>query len=299
MTLLARAGASSKYAVGQGQHCNKEESEAPTDRTTPASTRWPATTWNPIAGSRIWGRGCDNCNAERPAREKLREMYLPRLRLDQTGPNPDPFVVRIYPKRLNQPWQVREPRMVFVNSMSDPFHIDIPVDFQRSMFNVMVQEDHHIYQVLTTRPGRAAKFVERNADLFADGVVPDHIWIGTSVEDMEVIHGVDQLRNVPANVRFLSCEPLLGPLEIDLDGIHWVIVGGESGVGHRPIEEAWVIDIRNQCLDQDVPFFFKQWGGRTAKAGGRLLEGLTWDEYPDAARALAGRCAGAASHASG
>ncbi len=252
-----------------------------------SAIEWTDVTWNPVAPCTKVSRGCDNCYAARPAREKLRDMYVPRLRVIQTPePNPDPFVVRIWPKRLNQPWQLGEPRMVLVNPMSDPFHIDIPEKIQRSIFKVMLQEDRHIYQILTKHPSRAAKFIERNADLFANGIAPDHIWIGTSVEDMDVIHKVDHLRAVPTEVRFLSCEPLLGPLEINLNGIHWVIVGGESGVGHRPMEEEWVADIRDQCVCQGVPFFFKQWGGLTPQAGGRLLEGLTWDEYPVGAERL-------------
>lgn len=171
--------------------------------------------------------------------------------------------------------------MIFVNSMSDLFHVDIPDDFAREIFRVMLGVDRHIYQVLTKRPSRARRFVELNADLFPTGMVPGHIWIGTSVEDQRVVHRVRQLAQVPAAVRFLSCEPLIGPLELELDGIHWVIVGGESGIGYRPMKADWAIAIQDQCREADVPFFFKQWGGRTPKAGGRLLDGRTWDHMPE------------------
>ena len=252
-----------------------------------SAIEWTDATWNPVTGCTKVSKGCDNCYAERLAHEKLRGLYLRRLPVVETPENnADPFAVRIWPKRLSMPWELREPRMIFVNSMSDFFHADVPEEFQRSIFKVMLREHRHIYQILTKRPSRAARFVERNADLFADGIVPDHIWIGTSVEDMEVIYRVDHLRAVPLEVRFLSCEPLLGPLTLDLDGIHWVIVGGESGPVHRPMAEEWVTDIRDQCAAQGVPFFFKQWGGLYAKAGGRLLEGLTWDEYPAVAERL-------------
>lgn len=148
------------------------------------------------------------------------------------------------------------------------------------MFAVMLQADWHIYQVLTKRPARAARFFNQNADLFPEGKVPNHIWIGTSVEDQNVVYRVRHLRALPAAVRFLSCEPLLGPLQLELDGIHWVIVGGESGIDYRPLDLDWARSLREQCERAHVPFFFKQVGGRTPKARGRLLDGRTWDEMP-------------------
>jgi protein gp37 len=170
--------------------------------------------------------------------------------------------------------------MIFVNSMSDLFHSDVPVAFVRQIFRVMLEADHHIYQVLTKRPWRAAKFYQQNSDLFRGLPVPSHIWMGTSVENQDVAYRVRHLNQVPAMVRFLSCEPLLGPLEIDLQGLHWVIVGGESGIGYRRMEAAWAEMVRDQCLAAGTPFFFKQWGGRTPKARGRQLDGRTWDEMP-------------------
>ena len=170
--------------------------------------------------------------------------------------------------------------MVFVNSMSDLFHVDVPDGFVRQIFEMMLEADHHIYQVLTKRPTRVVRFFERNRDIFPNGRIPGHIWVGTSVESQDVIYRVDHVRLVPAEVRFLSCEPLLGPLQLDLDEIGWVIVGGESGVGRRRMEPTWARDIRDQCLAAAVPFFFKQWGGRTPKAGGRLLDDRTWNQMP-------------------
>jgi protein gp37 len=170
--------------------------------------------------------------------------------------------------------------MVFVNSMSDLFHVDVPESYIRQIFERMLRVDRHTYQVLTKRPARAARFCRRNEDLFRGKSIPSHIWIGSSVENAEVLHRVDQLREVPAMTRFLSCEPLLGPLTLDLNGIHWVIVGGESGPEYRPVDLACVRGIRDQCLAQNVAFFFKQVGGRTPKAHGRTLDDRTWDEWP-------------------
>jgi protein gp37 len=170
--------------------------------------------------------------------------------------------------------------MIFVNSMSDLFHVDIPEGFVREVFEVMLEVDRHTYQVLTKRPSRAVRFFERNADLFPGGVVPDHIWMGTSVENQRVTYRVDHLRLLPAAIRFLSCEPLLGALRLDLRAIHWVIGGGESGIGYRRCEESWALQLRDECEAAGVPFFWKQWGGRTPKARGRILDGRTYDQMP-------------------
>jgi protein gp37 len=170
--------------------------------------------------------------------------------------------------------------MIFVNSMSDLFHVHIPEEFVRQIFHVMLHVDRHIYQVLTKRPSRAVRFFKRNSDLFPSGQVPSHIWMGTSVENQKVSYRVDHLRLLPAAIRFLSCEPLLGPLRLDLDGIHWLIGGGESGLGFRSCEEAWALELRDQCQAAGVPFFWKQWGGRTPKARGRVLAGQTYDGMP-------------------
>lgn len=242
---------------------------------------WTDATWNPTTGCTRVSSGCDHCYAAVLANGRLAEIYLRQKPAKNTAQNRrDPFAVRLWPERLEYPLRWKDSRRIFVNSMSDLFHADIPEAFQRSTFEVMLQADHHIYQVLTKRPSRAERFVRRNFDLFAAGIVPAHIWIGTSVESQDVMHRVDQLRQVPAEVRFLSCEPLLGPLELDLDSIGWVIVGGESGIGHRPMNLDWAREIRDQCVADGVPYFFKQVGGRTPKAGGRKLDGRTWDEYP-------------------
>ena len=225
--------------------------------------------------------GCDHCYAEFLAIKRLRDAYLARDPAVDTSENhANPFAVRLWPERLDQPRRWRSNRVVFVNSMSDMFHRDIPESFIRQVFEVMLEVDRHVYQVLTKRPARALRFVRRNADLFPAGIVPDHIWMGTSVENQSVHYRVRQLRSVPAAVRFLSCEPLLGPLELELDDLNWVIVGGESGIGYRAMDLDWARDIRDQCVDAGVPFFFKQVGGRTPKAGGRLLDLQTWDQMP-------------------
>ena len=251
---------------------------------------WTDATWNPTTGCSRVSAGCDHCYAAVLANGRLSDVYLSRKPAKDNAANRrDPFAVRLWPERLDYPIRWKDSRRIFVNSMSDLFHADIPEAFQRRVFEVMLRADHHIYQVLTKRPSRAERFVRRNADLFVAGIVPSHIWIGTSVESQDVLHRVDQLREVPAEVRFLSCEPLLGPLELDLDAIDWVIAGGESGISYRPMNPEWAREIRDQCLAAGVAFFFKQVGGRTPKAGGRLLDGRTWDEYPVVDGALSGQ----------
>lgn len=242
---------------------------------------WTDATWNPTTGCTKVSEGCDHCYAHTLAHGRLAKVYARQLPVVQNEVNlADPFAVRLWPERLDEPRKWKEPRMVFVNSMSDLFHVDVPDSFVRQIFEVMLEFDHHIYQVLTKRPTRAVRFFEKNRDLFPTGRIPGHIWMGTSVESQDVIYRVDHIRLLPADVRFLSCEPLLGPLELDLRGIQWVIVGGESGIGHRKMDATWPRDIREQCRAAGVAFFFKQWGGRTPKAGGRELDGDTWDEMP-------------------
>lgn len=242
---------------------------------------WTDATWNPTTGCTKVSAGCDHCYAHTLAHGRLAQAYSRRLPVLETSEAvADPFAVRLWPERLREPARWKEPRMVFVNSMSDLFHVDVPEDFVRRIFEVMLEADWHVFQVLTKRPTRMARFFERNRDLFPSGRIPGHIWMGTSVESQDVIYRVDHIRLVPAEVRFLSCEPLLGPLRIDLEGIGWVIVGGESGIGHRRMDPAWARQVRDQCREANVPFFFKQWGGRTPKAGGRLLDDRTWDEVP-------------------
>ena len=242
---------------------------------------WTDATWNPTTGCTKVSTGCDHCYAERLASGRLRGRYLARLPVVVSDAQKrDPFAVRIWPARLSHPARWREPRMVFVNSMSDLFHKHIPEAFVRRVFEVMLEVDHHIYQVLTKRPARAARFWALHRDLFGLDTVPSHIWMGTSIENQDVAYRIRHLTNVPAEVRFLSCEPLLGPLSLALGGVHWVIAGGESGPEYRPMRAEWVESIRDQCHRATVPFFFKQWGGRTPKAGGRELDGRTWNEYP-------------------
>jgi protein gp37 len=242
---------------------------------------WTDSTWNPVTGCTKVSGGCDNCYAYALAHQRLSDTYRRRLPVVDTQENRvDPFAVRLWPERLTQPDRWPDPRMIFVNSMSDLFHVDVPEAYIRKIFQVMLKVDRHIYQVLTKRPGRAVRFFARNQDLFPEGEVPPHIWMGTSVEDQQVDYRVRQLIELPAAVRFLSCEPLIGPLSLRLDGIHWVIVGGESGIGYRKLNLDWARQLREQCVSANVPFFFKQVGGRTPKAGGRLLDGETWDQWP-------------------
>ena len=254
-----------------------------------SAIEWTDATWNPTTGCTRVSAGCDNCYAEGLSRRLLSATYRSRLPVVDTVDNRrDPFAVRLWPERLRVPTSWREPRRVFVNSMSDLFHRDVPEDFARECFRVMLGVDRHVYQVLTKRPTRAARFVRRHSDLFPSGL-PGHVWIGTSVEDQSVAYRVRHLLAVPAAVRFLSCEPLIGPLDLSgfmngaagRDRLHWVIVGGESGIGARPMDAGWARALRDQCRGARVPFFFKQWGGRTPKAGGRELDGTTWDEYPE------------------
>jgi protein gp37 len=183
------------------------------------------------------------------------------------------FGLTVHPDALRLPYSWRTPRLVFVNSMSDLFHARVPLAFIRQVLQVMQETPQHTYQVLTKRSRRLLRL---------DVEWPPNLWMGVSVENARVLGRVDDLRQVPAAVRFLSCEPLLGPLEgINLSGIHWVIAGGESGPRARPMDPQWVADLRDVCQEAAVPFFFKQWGGRTPKAGGRVLDGQTYDEMPE------------------
>lgn len=246
---------------------------------------WTDATWNPTTGCTRVSAGCDHCYADRLSRRLLADTYRARLPVVNTEANRrDPFAVRTWPARLAIPGSWRRPRRVFVNSMSDLFHKDVPEEFVRSCFQVMLGVGRHVYQVLTKRPGRAAWFVERHTDLFPAGL-PSHIWMGTSVEDQSVAYRVRHLLGVRAAVRFLSCEPLIGPLNLasflaGRQAVHWVIVGGESGPDVRPMDPEWARLVRDQCRAHNVPFFFKQWGGRTPRAGGRELDGRDWNELP-------------------
>lgn len=247
---------------------------------------WTDATWNPTTGCTKVSAGCDNCYAEELSNRLLSESYTSKLPVvDNQANRKDPFAPRIWPERLSKPAQWSDPRRVFVDSMSDLFHKDFPEEFVRSCFEVMLSIDRHVYQILTKRPARAAQFVnDKHADLFLQEGLPRHIWIGTSVENQEVDYRIRHLLKVNAEIRFLSCEPLIGPLDLTAtgfsNGIHWVIVGGESGPSRRPVKKEWVTRIRDQCQRAEVGFFFKQWGGRTPKSNGRELEGREWNEMP-------------------
>lgn len=238
---------------------------------------WTEVTWNPTTGCDRVSTGCDNCYALTMAK-RLKAMGSARYQQDgdprTSGPG---FALAVHPDALDQPYKWTGRRIVFVNSMSDLFHAKVPLDFVRQVFEVMRDTPQHTYQVLTKRSARLPK-VAAKLDW------PDNLWLGVSVENEDHMDRVDHLRQVPAAMRFLSCEPLLGPLpHLDLTGIGWVITGGESGPRARPLDPQWVREIRDICVLAQVPFFHKQWGGRTPKEGGRLLDGLTWDEMPQVA----------------
>lgn len=205
----------------------------------------------------------------------MRGTYLRTPPVRDTPTNRmNPFAPRFWESRLDQPLRWREPRRVFVNSMSDVFHAHFSLGLIRRIFDVMNRAVQHQFQVLTKRPARALRLADRLC-------WTDNIWIGTSVEDMRVARRVDALRQIPARVRFISAEPLLGPLDdLDLGGVDWVIGGGESGIGYRHVNPEWARGLRDLCVMKGIPFFWKQWGGRTPKAGGRLLDGVEWDQYP-------------------
>lgn len=239
-----------------------------------SAIEWTETTWNPTTGCDRVSAGCDHCYALALAR-RLQLMGNPKYQTDgdprTSGPG---FGLTVHPDTLTLPYRWRAPRAVFVNSMSDLFHARVPRQFVSQVFQVMTDTPRHTYQVLTKRSRRLRLMAP---ELFW----PQNVWMGVSVESAEELRRVDDLRATPAAVKFLSCEPLLGPIDdVDLSGIDWVIAGGESGGSHRPMDPTWVRALRDQCQEQGVAFFFKQWGGRTSKAGGRLLDGRTWDELP-------------------
>ena len=232
---------------------------------TNSSIEWTDSTWNPVTGCTKVSPGCKHCYAE---------TFAERWRGIPGHPYEQGFDLRIWHDRLRLPLSWKRPRMIFVNSMSDLFHERISVDFLRDVFGVMAEASWHTFQVLTKRADRMAELASRLP-------WPPNVWMGVSVETERYLGRADRLRRVPAAVRFLSVEPLLGPIEeMDLDRIDWVIVGGESGPGARPMDPAWVLTIRDICRRSRVPFFFKQWGGVRKKKAGRRLEGRTWDEMP-------------------
>lgn len=230
---------------------------------------WTDATWNPVTGCTKITKGCDNCYAER---------FAERFRGVPGHPFERGFDLQTRPARLKQPLGWRKPKMIFVNSMSDLFHKNVPVDFTDQVFDTMEQAHWHIFQVLTKRSSLMRDYLRRR---YAQGEAPQHIWCGVSVEDADSMARIDHLRQAPATTRFLSIEPLLGPMPtLDLGNMAWVIVGGESGPNARPMEREWVTGIRDQCQHQAVPFFFKQWGGRTPKSNGRTLDGKLHNALP-------------------
>jgi protein gp37 len=230
---------------------------------------WTDATWNPVTGCTKISAGCDHCYAER---------FSERFRGVRGHPFERGFDLQLRPERLQQPLHWRESRMIFVNSMSDLFHKQVPFDYVDRVFETMKQAHWHQFQVLTKRSSRLRNYI--NARYQGDSA-PPHIWLGSSVEDGTKKSRIRHLREANAGIRFLSIEPLIGPMgKIDLDGIHWVIVGGESGPQARSMQPEWVREVRDQCKAAKVPFFFKQWGGLRPKSGGRELDGREWSEWP-------------------
>ncbi len=226
---------------------------------------WTDATWNPVTGCSKISAGCKNCYAERMAL-RLQAMGQANYR--------NGFKVTLHEHMLDVPLKWRQPKTIFVNSMSDLFHQDVPLNYIQRVFRIMEQAHWHRFQVLTKR-------AERLENIAPDLRWPKNIWMGVSVENELVDNRIDHLRRVPAAVRFLSLEPLIGPLpKLNLEGIDWAIVGGESGPGARPMDPKWVAEINDQCRRAKVAFFFKQWGGRNKKAAGRVLNGRTYDEMP-------------------
>lgn len=234
-----------------------------------SAIEWTDTTWNPVTGCTKISAGCDNCYASR---------FSERFRNVPGHPFENGFDLTLRPERLEQPLRWKRPRMIFVNSMSDLFHKDIPKSHIAAVFDTMEKTHWHTYQVLTKRSSLMQKFLNER---YKNRQAPEHMWFGVSVENEQAKSRVSHLQNANAAVRFLSVEPLLGPLgRLDLNGISWLIVGGESGPGARPMEKKWATDLRNQCVKAGVAFFFKQWGGLRPKSGGRLLEGREWNQFP-------------------
>lgn len=239
---------------------------------------WTEATWNPTTGCDRTSPGCDHCYALTLAK-RLKAMGQPKYQNDgdprTSGPG---FKLTLHEDALDIPRRWPTPRKVFVNSMSDLFHEDVPLDFIQRVFDVMIETPRHEYQVLTKRSKRLARIADQLT-------WPDNVWMGVSIENQRYAFRADHLRDVPAAVRFVSAEPLIGELELELSGIHWLIAGGESGRDARPIDPDWVRALRDACVNAGTAFFFKQWGGHHPKAGGRELDGRLWSEYP-AARAL-------------
>ena len=233
-----------------------------------SSIEWTEMTWNPTTGCSKIAAGCKFCYAEVMSRR------LKAMGVDKYENN---FKLTIHEDELNTPYTWKKPKVVFVNSMSDLFHKDVPIGFIQKVFKVMKDNPQHVFQVLTKRADLLRYY---DSEGYLDWT--HNIWMGVSIENAKVMERLDLLKKTKARVKFLSCEPLIGPLNMmKLKGIDWVIVGGESGRKPRPMKEEWVTDIKNQCQKADVAFFFKQWGGTNKKKAGRVLEGQTWDEMPE------------------
>lgn len=243
-----------------------------------SSIEWTDATWNPVTGCTKVSPGCKHCYAE---------TFAERWRGVPGHPYEQGFDLKLWPERLALPLQWKEPRMIFVNSMSDLFHDGVPDGYIKQVFDVMIRAEHHVFQVLTKRSKRMLEWTKAS---FRSKRIPKHIWLGVSVENQDYVWRIHDLQNVPGQVRFLSVEPLIGPITFkahDLRGIHWAIVGGESGPFARPMNPQWARDIKRQCLQHRVAFFFKQWGAFNQdgervgkKAAGRVLDGRTWDQMP-------------------
>jgi protein gp37 len=231
-----------------------------------SAIEWTEATWNPVTGCTKISTGCKNCYAERMA-YRLQAMGQPNYT--------DGFKIRTHEKVLSLPLRWTKSRTIFVNSMSDLFNEEVPFSFISKVFRIMEKAPHHIFQILTKRSENLRKLSKCLP-------WPDNVWMGVTVENNRYLQRIDDLRNTPARIKFISFEPLLGPIvNIDLTNIGWVVVGGESGPKARPVSSLWVENIRDQCLTAHVPFFFKQWGGFNKKKAGRMLDGQTWDEIPD------------------
>ncbi|HSW60220.1 MAG TPA: phage Gp37/Gp68 family protein [bacterium] len=234
---------------------------------THSKIEWTESTWNPVTGCTKISDGCKNCYAEVMAR-RLKAMGQQKYK--------NGFKLTLHPETLNEPYTWKKPRMIFINSMSDLFHKDVPMEYIQKIFNVVWNNPHHVFQVLTKRSDLLMKYD-------SEGLLdwPPNLWMGVTVENSDVIKRIDDLRKTKAKVKFLSCEPLLTPLEnMNLQEIDWVIVGGESGRTPRLMKEEWVVDIKNQCEKSKTAFYFKQWGGTNKKAAGRKLEGRIYDAMP-------------------
>ncbi len=235
-----------------------------------SAIEWTDATWNPVTGCTKITAGCDNCYAER---------FAERWRGVPGHPFQNGFDLTLRPDRLDQPRRWKRSRMIFVNSMSDLFHKGVPTSFVDAVFDTMEASDWHVFQLLTKRSSRMRDYLRSR---YQGSEAPEHIWLGVSVEDAKGASRIGHLRAAPASVRFLSVEPLIGPVgQVDLTDIHWVIAGGESGPGARILNIDWARQIRDECERQNVSFFFKQWGGIRPKSGGRKLDGREWNDFPN------------------